>query len=63
MNTILDIQNEKGFFYHSQKFVYIQDFEIFFRKSDGALLVYEVLSINVCLYEIDYNISNSIRLI
>ena len=50
MNTIDDMQNEKDFFYLCKKFEYNQDFEQIFGKSDNALLEYEVLSSNVCLY-------------
>ena len=34
---------------------------IFFQKIDDALLEYQLLSSNVCLYEIDYNISSSTK--
>ena len=37
------MQNEKDFFYHFNEFEYNHDFEIVFRKSDGAFVVFDVL--------------------
>ena len=48
MNNIDDKQIEKDFFYHCNEFEYNHDFELFFWKSDDALLEY------VILYEKDY---------
>ena len=49
------------FFYHCNEFEYIHGFVNFSGKSDDSLLVYQVLDNNVCLYEIEYNISSSIK--
>ena len=48
------MQTEKDYFCHYNVFEHSLDFEIVFRKSDHALLVYNVLDNNVCLFEIDY---------
>ena len=61
MNTIVDMQNEKDFFYHWKKFEYNHDFVKVFWKSDDALSVYDVLGNIVCSYMIDYNISSSFK--
>ena len=54
INTIYDMQNEKDCLEVYNEFECIQDFEIVFRKSDDAILVFDVLDNNVCSYEIDY---------
>ena len=69
MNTIVDMQSEKDFFYHWKKFEYNHDFvKVFwnFHKIVIILLVYwflvyDVLGNNVCSYRIDYNISSSFK--
>ena len=48
VNTIVDMPNEKDFFYLCKKFEYIHEFEKFLWKIDDDTLVYEVL------YEKDY---------
>ena len=57
------MQNEKNFFYRCKKFEYIHDYEIFFTKSDNDTLEYVILDNNVYLYEIDYTISSSIKVL
>ena len=52
MNTIDDMLDEMDFFHHCKNFS---------EKIDDALLVFVVLISNVCLYEIYYNISSSIK--
>ena len=42
------------FFYYYNEIVYNHDFVIFSLKIDNALLEYEVLDSNVCLYDKDY---------
>ena len=49
------MQSEMDFFYHYNVFEYIQDFEIVFRKSNDAFVVFEVLNNDVCLYEKHYS--------
>ena len=50
------MQIEKEFFYYYNVFEYIQEFVIVFLKIVNAFLVFEVLTKNVCLYEIEsYN--------
>ena len=55
------MQNEKDYPNLCKKFEYYQDFVEVFWKSDDALLKYEVLDNNVCLYGIDYTIFSSIK--
>ena len=51
INTIYDTQNEKDLFGHCNVFEYNIDFvKVFFKKSDGALLVFVILDNNVSLY-------------
>ena len=41
------MQNEKDYFYHYHEFLHNLDFEIVFKKSDDALLLFDVLNNNV----------------
>ena len=49
------MQNEKNYFYHYNVFVHNHDFEIVFQKSVDALLEFDVLDNNFCLYIVDVN--------
>ena len=53
MNTIYDMQTEKDYFDHYNVFEHNQDFQIVFKKSYCAFLVFGVLDKNVFLYETD----------
>ena len=48
------MQNENDYLNHYKEFLHILDFEKFFWKIDGALLVFEILNNNVYLYFIDF---------
>ena len=44
-----DMQNEKDYINHYKEFLRIPDFEIRFHKITGAILVLEILNININL--------------
>ena len=52
------MQNGKDCFKHCNEFYYIHDFEIVFRKSDDALLEYEVLDSELYLYNFMSKLQN-----
>ena len=54
INTIYDKQNQEEYINHCNEFDHNHDFQVIFWKSDDALLVFDVLDNNVCLYLIDY---------
>ena len=48
------MRNEKEYSNQCKKFLHNHDFVHFFKKTDGAFLVYNVLDNIVCLYSIDF---------
>ena len=48
-----DMQSEKDYFYHYNMFVHNHDYEKAFYKNADALLEFDVLDNNICLYIVD----------
>ena len=55
LNTIHELKKEKDYSNHYNEFEHIQDFEELFQKIVYAILVYEILNINVYLPLMDWN--------
>ena len=49
------MQNENDYFYYYNEFEYNHDFEKVFQKSANALMEFDVLDNNLCLYIVDVN--------
>ena len=50
-----DMQSGKDYFYHYNVFVHNLDFEKVFYKIADALLEFDILDHNLCLYIVDVN--------